>query len=141
LSDSVLKTTESLNISKGAFNTHRNAYSDVEPWVGEGNESQRNHIKFGKGKRVGMKPHGEVGEDGLDRCLEKAELGHGADNKTCYDVTLASLNDLDTEWGLEGWLEVPVIEFNDSASMVSKLDIVNFLLSRVCRCQTTPLGR
>jgi hypothetical protein len=31
LSDSVpLKTTESLNKSKGAFNTHRNAYSDVE---------------------------------------------------------------------------------------------------------------
>jgi hypothetical protein len=29
LYDSVLETTESLNKSKGAFNTHRNAYSDV----------------------------------------------------------------------------------------------------------------
>jgi hypothetical protein len=29
LSDSVLETTESLNKCKGAFNTHRNAYSDL----------------------------------------------------------------------------------------------------------------
>jgi hypothetical protein len=29
LSDSILETIESLNKSKGAFNTHRNAYSDA----------------------------------------------------------------------------------------------------------------
>jgi hypothetical protein len=33
LSDSVLETTESLNKSKGAFNTHRNAYSDDQSCV------------------------------------------------------------------------------------------------------------
>jgi hypothetical protein len=34
LSDSVLETTESLNKSKGAFNTHRNAYSDARCMIG-----------------------------------------------------------------------------------------------------------
>jgi hypothetical protein len=42
-------------------------------------------------------------------------------------VTLASLNNLDAESVLEGWFEGPVIEFNDFASMVNKLDIFQSL--------------
>jgi hypothetical protein len=52
-----------------------------------------------------MKPHGESGKYWSDSCLDEAELGSRADDKTCHDMTLSSLNDLDAEPIFEGWLE------------------------------------
>jgi hypothetical protein len=67
-------------------------------------------------------------ENRTDSSLEIAELCLRAEDHPCHDMALASFDDLDAETVFEGRFEWTVVHFNDFASMVNKLNIIDTLL-------------